>query len=185
MLTTVLKFVIIIFGIFELILLVLWTQRPDRTRASIASATLKLSDAVIFGFLSYVEHAKSIRTSALLNSYLFFSIAFDISQVRTLWLKSYYEPIVVIFTTTLALKALILFLEALGKYRYLSSQDQERSPEETAGVFNQSLFIWLNRLIVTGFRKALLMDDLYPISKHMLSEDLLSGFENHWVICKF
>ena len=134
--------------------------------------------------LSYTEHSKSLRPSALLGVYLFFSLLFDIARVRTLWLIGYDGDIRGVFTASLAVKVIILLLEAKEKRRYFSSNDRQKGPEETSGIFSQSVFWWLNKLIRQGFSKVLLMDDLYPVDEEMLSEKLGTNFRQKWTACK-
>lgn len=93
---------------------------------------------------------------------------------------NYDTTIRVIFTASLALKVIILFLEATEKKRYLSTEDRKLSPEETSGILNQSVFVWLNQLIVTGFKKVLLMDDLYPLNKELYAAHLKVNFRKTW-----
>ena len=50
------------------------------------SAALVFVDAVVILGIVHVEDIKSARPSSLLISYLLFSISFDATQIRTLWL---------------------------------------------------------------------------------------------------
>lgn len=84
------------------------------------------------------------------------------------------------FTASLGLKVIILFLEATEKRRYLSLEDRKLSPEETSGILNQGVFVWLNQLIVTGFKKVLLMEDLYPLNKELYAAHLKINFCKAW-----
>ncbi|KAH6661517.1 hypothetical protein B0J14DRAFT_496953 [Halenospora varia] len=176
---------IVALAVLQTALLVLWClYSTERTRATIASAALSAVDAVIFCLLSYSEHALSIRPSALLNIYLFFSVLFDAVRARTLWLMNYDPTIRAVFTATLALKVIILFLEVTEKRRFLRVEDRKLSPEETSGILNQSLFVWLNQLIVTGFKKVLLMDDLYPLNQELSTSHLKVKFRKDWNLGK-
>jgi ATP-binding cassette, subfamily C (CFTR/MRP), member 1 len=121
----------------------------------------------------------------MLGVYLFFSLLFDAARVRTLWLIKYDGGIRGVFTASLVMKVIILLLEAKGKRRYFNSSDRQKGPEETSGIFSQSVFWWLNNLISRGFSKVLLMDDLYPIDDEMLSEKLGANFRQMWETCKF
>jgi ATP-binding cassette, subfamily C (CFTR/MRP), member 1 len=61
--------------------------------------------------------------------------------VRTLWLVGYDPSIRDLFTASLAMKVLILGMEAKGKRRYFSDADRDLGPEESSGVFSQSFFL--------------------------------------------
>lgn len=169
----------------QLALLLLRSLRTaQRTTLAISAAALSFVDAFIFCMLSYTEHSKSLRPSALLGVYLFFSLLFDVARVRTLWLIGYDGGIRGIFTASLVMKVMILLLEAKEKRRYFNSSDRQKGPEETSGIFSQSVFWWLNNLIGRGFSKVLLMDDLYPIDEDLLSEKLGTSFRERWKTCK-
>lgn len=175
-----------LYAVLQLALLVLWSVKSgQRTRFSITAAALSFVDAFMFYLLSYTEHSKSLRPSTLLGAYLFFSLLFDAARVRTLWLMQYDAAIRGVFTTSLATKVAILLLEAKEKRRYLNNYDQQKGPEETSGIYNQSVFWWLNSLIRHGFSKVLLMDDLYPIDENMMSERLGATFRQKWKACEF
>jgi hypothetical protein len=165
---------------------VLWSVKSEqRTPLSVTAAALSFLDALMFYLLSSTEHSKSLRLSALLGIYLFISLLFDAARVRTLWLMKYDVTIRGIFTASLVIKVMILFLEAREKRQYLNNYDRQTGPEETSGIFNQSVFWWVNKLIRRGFSKVLLMDDLYPIDDDMISERLGANFRQKWEACKF
>lgn len=157
----------------ELTLLVLiGSKQTQRQKTTITAAVLSLADALVIGSLSFFEHSRSLRSSALLNSYLFFTLLFDAVQCRTLWLVTNDSAITCLFTTAIGVKVAVLLLEAQGKSRWMRSDDKERSPEETAGVFNLSVFFWLKELIGQGSRKVLSLHDLYPLDENLAAEGL-------------
>ena len=172
------------YGILQLCLIVLICVRPPlKSPTSIAAATLSLIDSLAIGVLSYVEHSKSLRPSALLNTYVFFSLLFDAIRTRTSWLRSGNLAFSAVFTASLAVKSVILLLESWKKSPL--KKGKPKSPEESAGIFSLSLFSWLNRLVIHGFRKVLSMDDLYPIEERMSATALHSKFWTQWTSCKF
>lgn len=164
-----------------MVLVVLYSvESGRRTPLSVSAAALSLVDAFLFCLLSYTEHAKSLRPSAILGVYLLFSLLFDCARARTLWLLKYDGAIRGVFTASLAMKVIILLLEAKEKRRYLNSSDRQRSPEETSGILNKSVFWWLNKLIRRGFSKVLRMEDLYAMHGDMLSVRLGADFRQRW-----
>ena len=156
----------------------------ERTPTTIASAALSFIDALAIGVLSYQEHTNSVRPSALLEVYLFFTLLFDAVRTRTLWLITG-DQIAIIFTTSLALKLAILLLEARRKKSYLVSTEAQRGPEETCGAFGRVLFLWLISLINTGYRKILSLKDLYPLDEDLRSETVSARFEDAWFRCMY
>lgn len=166
-----------------LALLILTCQRPLLVPAatSIATTTLLFVDSLIFLALSGLEHARSLRPSILLSTYLLLSGLFDIVQVRTLWLANNDDGSVTstqLFTASLAFKLSILLLESQSKLRWMESES--RSPEVTGGIFSLGLFAWMNGLIWSGYRKVLSLKDLYPLDHRLSAVSHKEHFQTSW-----
>lgn len=156
-------------------------ENSVETATSIASTTLSFVVACVLCLLSYIEHIKNIRSSNLICAYFFFSAIFDVVRARTLWLLRSDTLVASLFTCSLAVKLLILVLEARSKtHYYLTEADRHRGPEEISGIFNRSVFWFLNKLISQGFRNPLSMSDLYPLDEYMLSKFLRPRFSEAW-----
>ncbi|KAK3685219.1 P-loop containing nucleoside triphosphate hydrolase protein [Podospora appendiculata] len=142
----------------------------------ISSSAVTFVSALCMLALSSLEHARSVRPSIILTGYLFVTILFDIAQTRTLWLASTKVDEVTfsrLFTTGVALKAILILLESHHKARWAIQWDtKEHSPEETAGLFGLGAFVWLNQLFLTGYRKVMTLDDLFPLDYQMASKTL-------------
>lgn len=165
----------------QLALLVVWcAQRTETTKLSIPSAVISLINAIICCWLSYAEHNKSLRPSSILSIYFFFTLFFDGVQTRTLWLQGYSNSICGIFVTSLALKAVILVLEAWEKTPYLASRLEARSPEETSGIFNRSVFYWLNNILLSGYQRVVTLKDLYPLDEQTEAAVLHVNIKKSW-----
>jgi hypothetical protein len=108
----------------------------------------------------------------------------DAVLLRTLWLTPFNIAIRNIFTGSFSLKGVILVLEGMEKQKYLKESDKHRSPEETNGLYNQSLLWWLNSIIMHGFRHILTPSDLYPLDEEMSSELLNTKFWKTWNGCE-
>lgn len=120
-------------------LLILWsTQSKFKTEIPTAAATLSLVDGLVICVLSYSEH-KSLRPSTLLLTYLIFSLIFDTARVRTLWLLQ--PTIGAVLTASMAVKVLMLILEAREKRGWLNTE--EIGEEELSGILNQGFLWWL------------------------------------------
>lgn len=175
------KFTLALYATLQLALLVVWClQRTEANRISISSAVLSFANSILCFWLSYLEHSKSLQPSSILNIYFFFTLFFDGVQTRTLWLNGYSGLICGIFTTSFATKAVILILEAWEKTPYLAISGEDWSPEETSGIFNRSVFYWLNRILLLGYRKVISPEDLYPLDKQIDSSRLHAHFEKYW-----
>lgn len=161
----------------QLSLLTLSSTKARKLEAFfILSHVLGLASSLLTLALSALEHSRSPRPSIFLNGYLFITIFMEIAETRTLWLASRnsYEILYSrLFTSAIAVKALIVILESKNKTRWVIMWDiKEHSPEETSGLFGLGAFFWLNRLFLTGYTKILSLDDLFPLDQNMASETL-------------
>lgn len=133
--------------------------------------------------LSYVEHIRSVQPSLLLNVYFFFTLLFDVARSRTLWMRKTNETgdmIAIAFTSTVALKFVILIFEASEKRWMLRPQYKAYPPEATSGIINRSFFVWLNSLFWSGFGKLLAIDDLFSLDKHLVSDVIHDRMQTAW-----
>jgi hypothetical protein len=129
--------------------------------------------------LSYAEDRKSAGPSTLLNVYLLFSTLFDATQVRTLWLTNR-TNVAVVQSAGIAIKIIMLCLEAQPKTSYLKQHYKDYPPEATSGILNLSFVWWLNRLFVAGFRKLMTTQDLFDIDHALKSEILAKRIQEAW-----
>nr|RBQ89434.1 hypothetical protein FVER53263_06049 [Fusarium verticillioides] len=145
----------------------------------VASSVLNLIAALAMVMISYTDHRRSPRPSILLSTFLFLTLLFDIAQSRTLFLLSGSTPEITysaVFTTSLAVKVVILFLETKSKNEWITWDRDEHSPEETSNIFSLGVLSWLNSIFLQGYRSTLSMDDLYPLDVALHSEQLHDKF---------
>jgi hypothetical protein len=129
--------------------------------------------------LSLADHSKSPQPSVLLGIYLSLTLLPDAAQARTFFLSSDDAPEVTyssVFCAALALKILILLLEAKAKSQWLAWDKKEHSPEESSGIFSLGVFAWLNKMFVDGYKGVLTLDDLYPLDSALDGKTLHSKF---------
>lgn len=135
-------------------------------------------EAFAIGALSYSEHVKSTKPSALLNCYLVLTIILDIALTRTFWIRSGIDAIAGVFTASLIFKTILLVLEEVPKTPF--SDDKSVSRETSAGVISRGVFWWLNRFFYLGARNLLTIDDLQAINPKFDSDKLLATLEEKW-----
>ncbi|KAF2449993.1 putative multidrug resistance protein [Karstenula rhodostoma CBS 690.94] len=173
--------VILALSCLQLATLVLWAtdaQLGVRIPPLIGSAFALITVLLLYP-LSYLEHTRAIRPSALLNIYLFVTLFFDAAVLRTLWLMPpFASSIRGIYTALFATKAASMFLEAQEKTKYADLK--ECNPEAFSGIYSQGLFWWLNKLIWAGTKHLLRPADLYPVSSDMTSEALGLNLWDQW-----
>ncbi|KAF4778786.1 hypothetical protein HER10_EVM0010424 [Colletotrichum scovillei] len=189
-------------AILQLVLIGLWSthRRGDivvlgggegasssgsRLRAvSIAASCASFAATVMFAGLSYIEHAKSLKPSSILNTYILVSLVLDGAILRTMWLSHLSVAISAVFAASFACKAAVVILEAQEKTRYLvpssSTGGRSYSPEETSGIYSRGLFWWLTPLLLTGFRRLLKPLDLFVLDGSMSAAALNERFWLHW-----
>ena len=171
------------FFALQLTLLVFWAvlDKSKRTRASIPSAAINLGVASQIVILSWVEDARSVRPSSLLNIYLLITILFDVAQVRTLWLKENMVTIAATLSASTCLKMILLLLEAHGKRDFLRPEFQGLSPEATSGIISRSFLWWVNNLFHRGYCAVLALNDLYVLDQDMVSAELSRTIQRAWI----
>ncbi|KAE8352698.1 P-loop containing nucleoside triphosphate hydrolase protein [Aspergillus coremiiformis] len=159
--------------------LVLWV-RHNTSPTAVPAGLLSLLDGLFITILSVIEYSRSVRPSSLLSVYLLASIFFESVQARTLFIRHYGSPIAAAITASIGLKLLLLLLEIQSKRRYLKSPHREYPPEELSGVFSRTVFSWLNKLFVKGFRNLLTVEELFPTDSDLKSTPLLERIHVAW-----
>ena len=82
--------------------------------------------------------------------------------------------------------AMLLVIESITKANILLRQDPyKHTPEATAGIFNRYFFMWLNPLFKEGYTKALTIEGLCNLDKHLTSQYLARVSYQDWKIGKF
>lgn len=110
-----------------------------------------------------------------------FSILFDIARARTLWSIAHNKPVAILFSATLGIRIILLFMEAMGKRRLLKPMYKESSSESTSGIIGQNMFWWLLPLLKRGYTVVISMDDLMTLDEEFLSNSSgRSGLSLEW-----
>ncbi|KAH6666235.1 putative ATP-binding cassette transporter, partial [Halenospora varia] len=167
-----------VFFILELLTLIFVCRRRNESiAASIPSAVVSFIAAVLLIILSYFEHTRSWRPSFLLVFYLCITALLRSAIVRTYW--SFYGRGIV---SSLCLSALVtqlvmIVLESWSKRQLIMGPIATISREETAGLLDRSLFIWLDRTMISGYRRTLTDADLQPVDKRLGTLELSKRFE--------
>lgn len=158
-------------------------ESPSIGSLFIASGVLQLPAGLCVILLSLFEHGRSPRPSMLLSGYLSLTLLFDAATARTFWLSSTTEAertYTIIFTTTVAVKAILLLLESHPKTKWIRWDTKEpHSPEETSGIFGLGVYLWLNGLFLKGYAKNLTVEDLYPLDHALKAKALGERFQKN------
>lgn len=147
---------------------------------------LSVLAALILAALSHFEHSRSIRPSFIINLYLIGTALFDAARVRTHWLKSDGDghALAAVMTASLAVKVVILLLEAREKRSLLLGLYRHFSVESTSGLISRSSFWWLNSLLISGHKTVLSVADLPTIHEKLDSTSLGDQLQSAWDRCE-
>lgn len=164
--------------------LILCTQASAvTTRASLPAAALSFAASLNLLGLSYAEHVYSCRPSTVINIFLLFSVLFDATRTRTLWLQDYNRSSAIAALAATVLKLVMLPVEAIEKRGFLRPQYRELPPEATSGIFSQWAFWWELPLFRAGYAKKLEIETLFPLEKHFKSSFLQQSLQIRWSQC--
>lgn len=75
-------------------------------------------------------------------------------------------------------KAVLLLIESFPKTRWLTWDRKNVSPEEMSGFYSLSVFAWLYRLFMQGYKGILSLDSLYHLDHTIATESLASRFQD-------
>lgn len=150
------------------------------TKASLPAAALSFAASVSILGLSYAEHVYSYRPSTLLSLFLLFSILFDATRTRTLWLQGYNRPVAIAALVAAVFKIVMLAVEAIEKCGFLRPQYRALPPEVTSGIFSRWAFWWQLPLFSAGYSKKLEIETLFPLEKHFKSSYLQHQLQTRW-----
>jgi ATP-binding cassette, subfamily C (CFTR/MRP), member 1 len=165
----------------QIIMLSLWASAPrQRTSASIPAATVSTLGALALVLLSGLEDSHSVRPSAIINTYMLFSLLLDIPQARTLWLRPGPTRLPIVFSVGIAFKLIGLYLEACTRRRFLLPPYRVNAPEMLVSIYDRTLLWWLNPTFFLGFKSRIAFEDLSPIDDGLSSEYLDHHFQHIW-----
>lgn len=78
----------------------------------------------------------------------------------------------------------MLALESVQKGNLIISNQGNLSSEEVSGILNRSLFIWLNSLLLRGYRQVLSPTELMEIDSRMRARFLSHKLPFLWKACE-
>ena len=120
--------------------------------------------------------------STIIGLYLLISLSFDAVRLRTFFLL--HERLAHSLALSLAVKTTVLIIEAVEKRAILINPYRDLPPEATSGIYNKSIFWWLNSLLFLGFNKTLKVDDLFTLDPSLASSDVHQRFHSAWAAVK-
>lgn len=166
------------------VLLARATNLDVATRASVSAAAVDFAAACVLFILSCFEHSRSVTPSTIIGLYLLFSLPFDAARIRTFYLLKAFSArgIANLLSLSLTVKLGVLLTEAVEKRGILLAPYRDLPPEQTSGIYNRSVFWWLNPLLRIGFGKNMRVDDLYDLDHALSSKHVRDLFTRRWAM---
>lgn len=165
--------------------LVLWSTSSVSdldAKAARAAASLSLVSAACIAAIVYSGHKFFLQGSSVLGLILTLTLPLDIVTTLSYHHRAGLERIARLSIAVPVLKLVILLLEEISK-RSLIRKDEVRKSlgsEAVAGFWNKSLFIWLNPLLLFGFRNTITRSYLPSLAPQMATDVLHRQFWKHW-----
>ncbi|KAJ9611765.1 hypothetical protein H2200_004949 [Cladophialophora chaetospira] len=168
------------------VLLARATNQEAGTKASVAAGALDFAASSVLFVLSCFEHTRSVTPSTVIGLYLIISLPFDAARLRTFYLLQGFaaRSIANLLSLSFAIKLGVLLTEAVEKRQILLQPYRDLPPEATSGIYNKSVFWWLNPLLRVGFGKTLKVDDLYNLDNDLASANVEIRFRQAWAAVK-
>lgn len=153
-----------------------------RSSSSLAAAPLSCIATLSIAAVAYAEHRRLLSSSALLSIYLSVTMLFDMAEARSCFIRPGLGSIGALKVATAVLKLLLLLVTEMSKRPLLRSAlfQPSMGPEVTSGFWTRSLFLWLNRTLLTGFKRVMSVDDLGDLGPEFDSDRLLVQFRLRW-----
>lgn len=140
----------------------------------LASTTLQICATIILAVLSYWEQRNTVRPSFLITTYLFVTCILDAARARTQALIPGHGQniIAAMLVAGLGVKVIMFFIETKEKQKLLFPEHSDVSQESRSSILSRALFLWLNPLLMSGFRSVLHDNELPTIYEKLSSEAL-------------
>ncbi|TGO56427.1 hypothetical protein BOTNAR_0223g00070 [Botryotinia narcissicola] len=131
--------------------------------------------------LSHFEHTRSLSPSCIIGSYLFITFLLKAVTTRTYWLLANtdtgYIHVAEANSVALLFQIIIIVLESWSKEQYLF-ENTKIAAEELASFVDRSLFVWLDKLLLYGYKQRLTLLDLQPIDQTLGTFHLANDFHD-------
>ncbi|KAG6008111.1 hypothetical protein E4U21_004993 [Claviceps maximensis] len=160
----------------------LLTAEPNtpKTRLTLPATAIVIASFVWLLYCSFLEQVRSVRPSTILCLYLGLSSLLDLAISRTSFFIPGYAVVAPVQLTSYFVKLFILAVEVVEKRRLLVWHCTDVSPEALGSFYNRVLFLWLNPLLLKGYRTSLTVDNLTPLDQDILGASRPTGIQRRW-----
>ncbi|KAG6119070.1 hypothetical protein E4U13_007997 [Claviceps humidiphila] len=170
-----------IYIVLQIILLALRAKpTTPTTRLTIPVTTTVIASFIWLLYVSYLEHVRSVRPSTILCLYFGISSLLDLASSRTSFFIPGYDVVAPIHLSSYFVKLVILSTEVVEKRKLLMWHCKNVSPEALASFYNRVFFVWLNGLLLKGYRTSLTLDTLTPLDQDILGASRPDSLLDIW-----
>ncbi|KAH8715994.1 ABC transporter atnG [Beauveria bassiana] len=161
---------------------VLWSQSALESQLAQAAAIMTSISAACMGIMVVVGHLYFLRPPSFLGLALTLTMIFDVGTTWTYFHRNGLESIARLHVPLPALKLVLICLEEVSKRNLIRSKALRSSlgQEALAGFWNRSLLLWVNPLLLFGFRREITMNVLPGVGPHLEAELLYQHFQRRW-----
>ncbi|KAG5930350.1 hypothetical protein E4U42_001865 [Claviceps africana] len=178
---SVLTLMPLLLTVLQIVLLIIRAQpHTPTTRLTLPATAIVIASFAWLLYGSLLEHVRSVRPSTILCLYLGVSSLLDMASCRTAFFIPGYAVVARIQLISYFVKLAILAAEVTEKRKWLFWHCRELSPEATASFYNRVFFVWLNPLLLKGYRTSLTVDNLTPLDQDILSASQPVGILRRW-----
>ncbi|KAK3185969.1 hypothetical protein K4F52_005192 [Lecanicillium sp. MT-2017a] len=167
----------------ELTALGVYANSPlRRTTTAIVASALSCLAALLVTIIVALAHLYSLRSLAAISVYLTLTVLFDAAKTRSYFARDDTHDLAYASIAAAAIKGLLMILEEIPKRATITDEALRRSAsrEVVSGFWTRSFFVWLNELLLLGYRSIITMEDLESLGPEFSSETLHKKFTKIW-----
>lgn len=165
----------------QLATVVFWYRSPLNSKVAQAAALLSFLSSFGVIIMTYVSHAYFLQPSLFLASYLNVTLLLDLTTVYTYFHRTGLDGIARLTCSLSALKFILLIFEEISKRSLIIAGNRDQLGSElTAGFWSRSTFLWINPLLLFGFRHTIDNSSLPEIGQQFDSKQLYIQLKVSW-----
>ncbi|TQV90796.1 multidrug resistance protein MDR [Cordyceps javanica] len=153
-----------------------------RSRETVIACSMSLVASICTLAIIIISHLYSLQPSTFLSIFFSITMLFDITMARSYFFRETLGVIAALQVCVVVLKLWLILLEEVPKRSlYRSSYLQATiSVEAASGFWGRSFFLWINPILIFGWRSSFTIDTLPDIGEEFASEKLFDLFSSQW-----
>lgn len=166
----------------QLAILVCWYRSPLNSRLARAASFLSLLSSLAVCLITYASHSLSLQPIPFLSIYLSVTLVLDLVTVYTYFNRNGLTAIAWLSCALPILKFGLVILEEFSKRSLLIAEEVRNSigNEGLAGFWSRSTFMWINPLLLFGFKNQIRNEQLPDIGLQFDSVAIHERFNRAW-----